>query len=95
MKKLILTLAVAAIAVLSAYAEEKNGVVVSTENNQLLVDESGTQVTFVIKEDAKISDAEGNVVELSTLATGSKVKVEFAVNTEGVNEASAVTALKE
>lgn len=95
MKKLLLTLAVVAVAVMTAYAEEKTAAVVSTENNQLVVDENGTQVSFVLKADAAITDAEGNTVGLAELAAGTQVKVEYTVTPEGANEASAVSAVKE
>ena len=91
MKKLLLTLAVAALAVMAVYAEEKTGAVVSTENNQLVVDENGTQVSFALKSDAAITDAKGNAVGLGTLAAGTKVKVEYTVTPEGMNEASAIS----
>ena len=95
MKKLLLTLAVVAVAVMAAYAEEKTGTVVSTENNQLIVDENGTQVNFAVKADAKILDSEGNALELGALTAGSKVKVEYSVTPEGQNEVSAISEEKE
>lgn len=95
MKKLLFTLAIAALAIMNAYAEEKTAAVVSTENNQLVLDENGTQISFALKADATIADAEGNAVELAALDSGSKVKVEYTVTPEGINEASAVNAVNE
>ena len=95
MKKLLLTLAVAAITVMAVYAEEKTGTVVSTENNQLIVDEEGVQVAFTLKTGAAISDNEGNALELAALPAGAKVKVEYTVTPEGTHEASAISTVKE
>lgn len=93
MKKLLLTLAIAALAVMSAYADEKTGTVVSVTDTQLIVDENGTEVTFDVPADAVISDAEGAAVALGTLAAGTGVKVEYT-SAEDKNTASAVTIVK-
>ena len=93
MKKLLLTLAIVSLAVMSAYADEKTGTVVSVADTQLIVDENGTEVAFNVAADAVISDAEGTAVALGTLAAGTDVKVEYT-SAEDKNTASAVTVVK-
>ena len=94
MKKLLLTLAIASLAVMTAYAEEKAGAVVSVAGTQLVVDENGTEVTFDVAADAVISDAEGAAVALNSVTAGTNVKVEYTA-AEDKNTASAVSVVAE
>lgn len=94
MKKLLFTLSIAALAVMTAYADEKTGAIVSVADTQLVVNENGTEVTFDVAADAVINDAEGAAVALDTLAAGTNVKVEYTA-AEDKNTASAVSVVAE
>ena len=111
MKKLILSLMIAGLAAINMVSAqeapkeeapaaapavmEKTAVVDSIDSGKLVLDDQGTKVSFEVKDTAKVTDAEGNVLELAKIEKGKKVKVEYVVTAEGTNDASTVSVIKE